>query len=69
MQIARSRRKAGDDREEVRAALEQALLAARQMDSNQKVVGVVQSCAAAPRRGAPLLPVLSCLCRCPCMRT
>lgn len=41
MQIARSRRKAGDDHEVVREALEQALLAAQRMDSNQKMVRFV----------------------------
>ena len=44
VQIAQSRRKAGDDREAVRAALEQALAAAQQMNCNQKVVSVVRGC-------------------------
>ena len=44
VQIAQSRRKAGDDREAVRAALEQALAAAQQMNCNQKVVSVVPDC-------------------------
>lgn len=44
VQIAQSRRKAGNDRVAVRAALEQALVAAQQMNCNQKVVSVVWEC-------------------------
>ena len=38
VQIARSRRKAGDDHEAVHKAFEQARSAAQQMDCNQKLV-------------------------------